>query len=417
MFAKTNLATWLLACLLLITGASWAQNSKEALRKKRAKLLDEIAYTNQLLTETRERERNTIAEVEAIDRKIEVRTSLVATINAEVQLLEREISESEEELKRLSTQRKMLEERYAERIRKAYQARGQYQQLMFVLSANDFNQAYLRLQYLKQYQAYRRDLAEQIEQSRKDVDLKIASLQEQQVERREVMARQLIETQLLSSERTHRAATIEQLKGAEQQLRKEVSAKQKQAAQLQAEIERLIREEIERARKEAEARRKAEEAKSGKPTSENFSLTPEAQALSDNFAQNRGKLPWPVEKGYLSSPYGEHAHPVLPGIRVKNDGIDITTNRDALARAVFEGEVSGIVVIPGVGEAVILKHGEYLTVYSNLAEVYVKKGERVTLKQMLGKVSTNPTDGKTVLQFQLWKNTEKQNPAIWVAQP
>lgn len=417
MFAKTNLTTWLLACLLLITGASWAQNSKEALRKKRAKLLDEIAYTNQLLTETRERERNTIAEVQAIDRKIEVRTSLVATINAEVQLLEREISESEEELKRLSTQRKTLEERYAERIRKAYQARGQYQQLMFVLSANDFNQAYLRLQYLKQYQTYRRDLAEQIEQSRKDVELKIASLQEQQVERREVMARQLIETQLLSSERTHRAATIEQLKGAEQQLRKEVSAKQKQAAQLQAEIERLIREEIERARKEAEARRKAEEAKSGKPTSENFSLTPEAQALSDNFAQNRGKLPWPVEKGYLSSPYGEHAHPVLPGIRVKNDGIDITTNRDALARAVFEGEVSGIVVIPGVGEAVILKHGEYLTVYSNLAEVYVKKGERVTLKQMLGKVSTNPTDGKTVLQFQLWKNTEKQNPAIWVAQP
>lgn len=417
MFVKSKIALFFFVMALVCGGVLQAQTGKDALRKKRAKLLEDIEYSNQLLSETRANQRNTLAEVEAIDRKIQVRASLVATMNAEIQLLEREIRESEDRLEQLTNQQETLEANYAERIRKAYRARGKYQRLMFVLSASDFNQAYLRLQYLKQYQAYRRKLAEQIEQSRLDVQHEIESLQKQQDERKSAVAARLIESQLLNSERAIRAEQVTLLQGEEQKLRGEIREKQKQAAQLQKEIERLIREEIERARIEAERRRKEAEAASGTKPTQSFALTPEAQALSDNFALNRGKLPWPVEKGYISSPYGEHAHPVLPGIRVKNDGVDVTTNRDAVARAVFDGEVSGIVVIPGVGEAVILKHGEYLTVYSNLAEVFVTKGERVSIKQMIGKISTNPTDGKTVLQFQLWKNTEKQNPAIWLAQP
>jgi len=419
MFVKSKIASCLLWVSLFLGSIAYAQSGKDALRKKRAKLLEDIEYSNQLLSETRANQRNTLAEVEAIDRKIQVRASLVATMNTEIQLLEREIQESEDRLEQLTKERETLEANYAERIRKAYRARGKYQQLMFVLSASDFNQSYLRLQYLKQYQSYRRKLAEQIEQSRLDVQQEIEALQNQQEERKSAVAARLIESQLLNSERAIRAEQVALLKGEEQKLRGEIREKQKQAAQLQKEIERLIREEIERARKEAERRRKEAEAAAGagETSSTSFALTPEAQALSDNFAQNRGKLPWPVEKGYISSPFGEHAHPVLPGIRVKNDGVDVTTNRDAVARAVFEGTVSGIVVIPGVGEAVILKHGEYLTVYSNLAEVYVAKGERVSIKQMIGKISTNPADGKTVLQFQLWKNTEKQNPAIWLAKP
>lgn len=417
MFVKSKITLFFFVMALVCGGVLQAQTGKDALRKKRAKLLEDIEYSNQLLSETRANQRNTLAEVEAIDRKIQVRASLVATMNAEIQLLEREIRESEDRLEQLTNQQETLEANYAERIRKAYRARGKYQRLMFVLSASDFNQAYLRLQYLKQYQAYRRKLAEQIEQSRLDVQHEIESLQKQQDERKSAVAARLIESQLLNSERAIRAEQVTLLQGEEQKLRGEIREKQKQAAQLQKEIERLIREEIERARIEAERRRKEAEAASGTKPTQSFALTPEAQALSDNFALNRGKLPWPVEKGYISSPYGEHAHPVLPGIRVKNDGVDVTTNRDAVARAVFDGEVSGIVVIPGVGEAVILKHGEYLTVYSNLAEVFVTKGERVSIKQMIGKISTNPTDGKTVLQFQLWKNTEKQNPAIWLAQP
>jgi septal ring factor EnvC (AmiA/AmiB activator) len=382
--------------------------NKEELQKEKKRLQQEIEYTNQLLDETRKTRQNSVAEVQALQQKIRIREQLIATYNREIELFEKDIEEGETRIDSLETELTHLKDAYAESIRKAYTSRSKYQKLMFLLSASDFNQAYRRLQYLKQYNDYRRLQADEIVEKAEQVEREIERVKQQITAKEKSIEEKKAERDALSSEVADKNKTIEQLQGEEKKLKKEIREKEKAAKKLEKAIERIIKEEIERARKEAE-KNNAE-----KPDDGGFALTPEAKALSDNFAANKGKLPWPVEKGYVSGKFGEHPHPVLPGITVRNDGIDITTNKGAEARACFEGVVSGVVVIPGVGEAVIVRHGAYLTVYSNLSEVYVKTGDQVVRKQPLGKINTDIAEGKTVLQFQVWQNTTKQNPEGWI---
>jgi len=212
---------------------------------------------------------------------------------------------------------------------------------------------------------------------------------------------------LLAGEKQQQKLTVNALSEKEKGLKKELRQKEKDAKSLERAIQRIIEEEIRKAREAAQAN-------NNKGSFEAFSLTPEAKALSDNFTSNKGKLPWPVERGLIVSPFGEQPHPVLPGIKIKNDGIDIATESGSIARACFEGTVSGIIVIPGAGRAVIVRHGDYLTVYSNLDEVYVTNGQTVSTKELIGTVRTDGTDGQTILQFQLWKGTTKQDPKPWL---
>jgi murein hydrolase activator len=397
-------AKWFTIILFMLPILSLGQN-KEELQRQKKKLQDDIKYTNQLLEETRKNKQNSVNDVKTLDRNIQVREELVKTMEKEIKLLQGDIDKQRSTVDSLKAYLDELKVRCAEMIVQAYKSRNTYSRIVFILSSSDFNQAYRRLQYLKQINAYRRAQADLIvEQSALLLEL-ISALEEQVKEKEGLLTdkeRELID---LSGEKEEKKRKIAELQKKEKELTATIKKNQQAAEKLDKEIQKIIEAEIAAARKEAE--KKGD--KGG-----GFELTPEAKELSQNFASNKGRLPWPVEKGIIVEEFGEHPHPVLPGIRVRSNGIEIATQKGSVARACFDGVVSGVVVIGGAGKSVIVRHGEYLTVYSNLSEVYVTKGQTISTKQNIGLINTDPTDGKTVMELQLWKNTEKLDPALWI---
>jgi septal ring factor EnvC (AmiA/AmiB activator) len=303
-----------------------------------------------------------------------------------------------------------LKEEYANMIRFAQRNQGSYQRLMYVFASSDFNQAYKRLKYLQQYSENRKRQAALIDSTQQQLHSKKQTLQLQKDEKTSLRNSELKQKQNLEEDKKEQDRLLANLQDREKKLKKQLAEKQKAKRKLDKAIDDLIRKEIASAKKKATA--------SGKKnvTSENvFSLTPEAQKLSSSFAGNKGKLPWPVEKGTVSSSFGEHPHPELKGIVIKNNGIDIRSTTNSSARTIFDGEVTGIITIPGANSAVIIRHGEYLSVYSNLASVNVKKGDKVTTRQKIGSVYTDTEESVTELHLEIWKGTIKLDPAGWLA--
>lgn len=391
----------------LIAGFTTMGQTKEELQNQKKNLQSEINYTNKLLNETQKSKELSLNQLQTLDQKIKIREALVSTIDREVRLIDSEIQKQNAQIDSLEDALNVLREQYGEMIRQAYRSRSSYTRLMFLLSAQDFNQAYKRLQYLKQYNEFRRDQAASLVAMEAELQERILELEKEKGEKEALKQSKELERNLLAGEKQQQKLTVNALSEKEKGLKKELRQKEKDAKSLERAIQRIIEEEIRKAREAAQAN-------NNKGSFEAFSLTPEAKALSDNFTSNKGKLPWPVERGLIVSPFGEQPHPVLPGIKIKNDGIDIATESGSIARACFEGTVSGVIVIPGAGRAVIVRHGDYLTVYSNLDEVYVTNGQTVSTKELIGTVRTDGTDGQTILQFQLWKGTTKQDPKPWL---
>jgi septal ring factor EnvC (AmiA/AmiB activator) len=387
----------------LLSGGLVSAQSKEDLQKERKKLEEEIAYTSKQLEETSRNKQYSIGQLQALEQKIKIRRNLISNMEREVQLLEREIVLSEIEIDSLEKKLEILKERYAQMVRSAYNSRGDYDRLLFLFSSSDFNQAYQRLQYMKQLNAYRRLQADNIQKEKEAIEILIEELVKTKKEKEELIQEKEEELESLGVEIEQQNKTIQVLTDQEDDLKRQLREKEKAAKKLEKAIQKIIEEEMERARRAAEAK-----------GDDGFALTPEAQLLSDNFEANKGQLPWPVEKGYVTAKYGQQPHPVLKGIVVNNDGIEISTTQGAMARAAFDGEVSGVIVIPGAGKAVLIRHGAYRTVYANLQEVYVSKGDKVNTKQNIGVVRTDSEDGKTVIQFQVWKNVTKEDPEHWI---
>lgn len=393
--------------LFTLLGTMVVGQNKEDLQRQKKSLQEEINYTNKLINETQESKRISINQLNTLDQKIRIREELMGTIDREIKLIDLEINRQKEQIDSLENELELLREQYAEMIKQAYRSRSSYTRLMFLLSANDFNQAYKRLQFLKQYNEFRRKQAERLTQMEADLEVRIAALEIEKKEKEALRADKQQERELLAGEKQQQRLTVNALADKERDLKKDLRQKQKDAKRLQEAIQLIIEEEIRKAREAAKA--KDPEAKF-----EAFAMTPEAKALSANFTSNRGKLPWPVERGIIVSPYGEQPHPVLRGITIKNDGVDIATQKGAVARSCFEGQVSAIIRIPGAGRAVVVRHGEYLTVYGNLNEVFVAQGQTLATKEMIGTVRTDATDDQTILQFQLWKGASKQDPEPWL---
>ncbi len=395
-----------LILFVLWSMALFGQN-KEELQRQKKDLQQEISYTGKLISETQKSKRLSINQLNTLDQKIRIREELLSTIGREIALIDREIAWQSDQIDSLENELSILREQYAEMIRQAYRNRSSYTRLMFLLSSHDFNQAYKRLQFLKQYNEFRRNQANRFIQLEAELARRIEQLEIEKTEKETLWTNKQQERELLAGEKQQQRQTVAALSDRERVLRKELKMKQRDAKRLETAIQRIIEEEIRKAREAAEA---------GNPGGrfEAFAMTPEAKALSANFNSNRGKLPWPVERGIIVSPYGEQPHPVLSGIKIKNDGVDIATEKGAAARSCFEGTVSEIIVIPGAGRAVVIRHGEYLTVYGNLEDVYVAKGQTVSTKEMIGAVRTDASDDQTILQFQLWKGTSKQDPEPWL---
>lgn len=383
-----------------------AQNKKEKLINEKKQLEKEIAYTNQLLSETRKTQQLSLNQLIILNNQIEKREQLIKTINTEIHQLDEQIAVRNSDINRLSAELNILKAEYAKMIVFAYKNRNAYSRLMFIFAAKDFNQAYLRLKYFQQYNAYRRKQAELIVSKQQELNIIVTALDKEKKEKNMLLLSQQKETKQLNSEKENKNKNLQALKDKEKDLLANLREKEKLTRKLNKAIEEIIAKEIKESTKNAPK---------GTTKTGVYSLTPYELELSNNFAGNQGKLPWPSERGIIVSTFGEHPHPVLSGIKIKNNGVDIATTIGAKARAIFDGKVVSSISIPGANKAVIIRHGEYLTVYSNLNTVFVKVGDQVKTRQEIGSIATNDNENRTELHLEIWKGKEILNPLNWLA--
>ena len=399
----SRLFTFIL-CFCCFLGVSYSQSKKE-LQQKKQQLQKEIEYTNKLLKETATTKKTSLNQLRKLNKKISTRQNLIATMETEINLLNDSIDLQVQKIDSLERDLDLLKEEYAEMIRSAYKNRSSYNKLMFLFAAEDFNQAFKRLKYFQQYAQYRQNQAEKIVAQQAEIDAQIKLLEAVKKSNEGLLKAKLNERNVLSKEKNEQEGVVNSLKGKEQQLKKELRNKEEAAQKITKAIERVIAEEIRKAR---EAAKKAGEKEEG------FPMTPEARELSNSFAANKGKLPWPVDEGVVTGLFGEHPHPTLKGVKVQNNGIDISTKKENMGRAVFEGKVSRVIIIPGEGKVVMINHGEYFSVYSFFKEVFVVAGDKVDTKQNIGVLIADQDDASSNLHVEIWKMKNKLNPEQWI---
>ena len=409
----------ILLFLLMVSATSYTQKtkgkSKQQLQSEITSLQKEISTANQLLKKTTKDKEMTLNEVSILDKKIKQREKLIKAYNQQIAILDDEINSGQTYIKTLNSDLKLLRKEYSKMITFAYRNRSHYNRLGFVFASKDFNQAFSRLRYIRQFSDARKVKMDQIAGTERRITGEVEANQKAREEQAALLADEQVQKEAMQKEKEELNRQVANLKKKEGSIQQDIKNKQQQAQKLQKAIDDIIAEEIrlanERSRKEAE--KKAADNKKG--SSKGMALTPAEKTLSTNFANNKGKLPWPVERGVISSSFGKHASVVSEKVTVTNNGIDIATTDGAQARAVFDGEVASVTKLTGANTVVIIRHGEYFTVYSNLENVTVKRGAQVKTKQSLGTVHTNKTEGKTELHFELLKETNRQDPASWLS--
>jgi len=404
-----GIKTLLVGIVLLAMCFSAEGQSINDLKKEKEKTSKEIDYINQLLKETNQNAKTSMSRVSMLEKEIRLQEKLINNINSELSYLDSTIIRSSKNLDSLNSDLNLIKSRYAEMIRFAKRNQNTNNQLLFLLSAEDFNQAYKRFTYLKQYADYRRQQVEEIN----ELQSKLGQLVDD-LNRRKGEKQQLLSTRINQSDRYERQKADQKqnyilLQKKEKDLKKKLENQQKIASKLEQEIEKSIAEEAKKLIANTLKNSKTNKQLSTKPSAEQ-------KSLSDDFSMNKGKLPWPLQRGVITDHFGEHPDLVLKHVIKRNSGIDITTESGAKARAVFKGVVSKVLAIPGGNMTIILRHGSYLTVYSNLASVSVQVGQAVDTKQDLGTVFTDrEEDNKTVLKFQIRHEYDKLDPEKWIS--
>jgi septal ring factor EnvC (AmiA/AmiB activator) len=386
---------------VLISLSSNAQTRKQ-LENKRIELQKEIKATQTLLFKSKKEAETLLSELDDINKIINVRSNLIKTINQEAEKLSQEIRKNEKELASLEKKLDVLKKDYAEMVVKSYKSRNKQSRLMFLLSADSFLQAYKRLQYLKQYTSYRKLQGEEIKATTVNLLALTDSLRIKEDEKQLLIALNLREQDSVQKEKFSQEMLVTKVKLKEKQYISQIKRIQEEDRKLDKKIQRLITEAI------------ANSNKKGGNTTSGFNLTPEAKKLETTFIANKGKLPWPTEKGIIVRKYGTQPHPTLSGITIQSNGIQVATEQKAKARAVFNGKVLSIQLQPGRKKIVLVQHGNYISAYKNLDDVLVKKGENISTKQEIGTIHTDAATGKTILAFSLFKQTKIQNPEPWI---
>ncbi len=395
---------FLIAVLILLPAGLSAQEKKVKLQGDKKKIEEEIEYNSQLLAQTKKTKLTTLNQLVILKNQISNREKLIQNISLEIKTLDEQIFLNNEILKDLNNDLEKLKAEYAEMIYYAYKNKSSYNKLIFIFASRDFNQAYKRLKYFQQYSAYRKTQTHLIEQTQEEITGTLNELETHKADKVTLMANLETEKNQLTKERNQQYRAMRNLSKKEKELLATIDKKEKAAKKLQKEIERIIAEEIRLAAKKA-----------GTTATGTFALTPAEVKLSADFTSNKGGLPWPLERGMISNTFGEHPHPVLKNVKTKNNGIDILTQENSKARAIFGGEVTRVMSIPNYNYVIMIRHGEYLSVYSNLDEIYVEKGDEVKTKQEIGRIHTEIKDLKTELHFELWKGKTLLNPSKWLA--
>jgi murein hydrolase activator len=384
--------------LLLYTPLIAQDQSKTDLERRRKETQEAINNTSRLLEQTSSTRQNNLERLNIINRRLQLRRNLINTIESEIRYIDSSLSERQKKINDLEKELAETREAYAKLINIAYRHRMSHQRLMFVLSAGDFNQAYRRLKYLQQYNKSRQKQMIQIQSLTNEILSEIQKLESQKVDKIVLLQQSRSESDALSNESRDQNSIVQQLRRREDELKKQLLLQQREAQALQNAIEKLLKDEAKTA---AEQRI--------------FSLTPEDKLVSDQFQQNRGGLPWPIERGVVTGFFGEHPHPVLRGIKVQNNGIDISTVENAEVRVLFDGKVSRVLTVPGSNNVVLVRHGNFLTVYANLSHVYVRAGDQLSTRQLIGRVFTDSDENKTILHLEIWEENNKLDPMIWLS--
>ncbi|MCL1821744.1 MAG: peptidoglycan DD-metalloendopeptidase family protein [Prolixibacteraceae bacterium] len=385
--------------------SSFSQSIND-LRDQKQRAVEAIKVTNDLLLQVSANQKATLDKLKLLNSQITKRNQLITSMKSEVSILQEVIDDNTLAVEMMSTDLEEIKKEYARMIQYAYRNRNATDKILFFLSAEDFNQAYRRFVYFKQYTEQRKNQLETIVSLQDLLWTKLSELEEQKRTQQGVMSEQVNENKKLESEKKQQNSTSKQLQGQQKQLSDKLAQQRKIEQQLEQEIQRII---------EEEARKSTGATQGNSSGGKGFALTPEQKLIGDNFEQNKNRLPWPVEKGAIVEHFGVHPHLVLNNVTVNNNGVNIATEIGAKARAVFNGEVSRVFGITGGNTAVIVRHGQYLSVYSNLINVTVKKGDKVSVSQHIGTVYTDPSDGnKTTLKFQIWKESVKLNPEEWL---
>jgi len=387
-------------CIVLLSCSSLMAQSHAELQKRKKQLLEEIELSNSVLDQTLTAKNVSVHQLKALKQKIAIRSQLIRTIQKEVGYVKEEIELSTRQQELLVVALDSLKLSYSKLVQQAYKSSRHFNRLLFLFSSSDFQQAYKRLFYIRQISKYRILQAEEIEEKSLDLEKSLVVLKNQKAIKQNLISDKRLENQLLNQEQAQESVGLASLAEKEKELKKNLKLARNKRKKIQKEIERIIAEEL----------RKANSSGSNKA----FASTPEAIALSKSFTSNKGKLPWPVAKGLVISKFGKQKHPVLSGVVIENNGVEIATEAHSTCRAIFNGKVSSVLSMPNGIKVVMVRHGEYISVYSNLSEVYVEKGEEVSTKSPLGIVLTSQQDGSTVVDFQLWKASVKLNPQKWL---
>ena len=421
---KWFVSVFALLFLLFVSNPIYCQKtkgkSKQQLETEINTLQKEISTANQLLKKPKKDREMTLNEVNLLDKKIKQREKLIKAYNEQIALLDEEIHQGQNNIKTLNSDLSKLQKEYAKMIVFANKNRSHYDRLGFIFASKDFNQAFSRLRYIREFTDARKTKMNQIANTEREISNAVEASQQAREQQATMLKDEKAQQEALKNEKEELNGQVAKLKKQEGKIQQDIKDKQQQAKKLQKAIDDIIAEEIRKANEEAARKRREEEKTKGKtttpaPKEKGMALTPAEKTLSTNFVNNKGKLPWPVERGVISSSYGKHTSVVSDKVTVTNNGIDIATTEGAKARAVFDGEVASVTKLTGANTVVILRHGEYFTVYSNLENVTVKRGDKVKTKQNLGTVHTNKTENKTELHFELLKEQNRQNPANWLS--
>ncbi|MCL2328390.1 MAG: peptidoglycan DD-metalloendopeptidase family protein [Bacteroidetes bacterium] len=432
----------LFPCLLLLciclTMPVFGQKKIDNLRKESDKAKKEIEQNARLLKQTEASKNASVQQLNLLNLQIIKRHEYTVLLSDQARELEKEIAKSSVRINSLQQQLAQLQTDYKQALFTLYKQRSQYDQLIFVMSAESYNQAFNRMKYLQYYSDYIDTRAAQIQQMHDSIVKQKAKQQDFLTQKQVLLGVQKTEAQKLESDKTQQDKVVQQLTAQQQKLQKDIEAKRALAKKLDKQIEDIVKEELRKAEEkrkaEEAARKKAEEARKkaeeearkkaeaegkpapvpAKPANANVNaMSPQDALISKNFVENKGRMPWPTTQGVITQRFGTHKHPTL-GYDVESNGVEFTVPQGSKARAIFDGEVTRVVMIPGKNTIVIIKHGTYFSVYDNLIDVTVSNGQKVSAKQELGTVFTDPETGTSVLQLQIWKELNKLNPEPWI---
>ncbi len=400
-FSNRNFGLVLIGFLIVFWAETYAQKNKSQLEKQKLSIQKDIKETEQILSQTSVQKKASLGQLNVLNQNISSQNKLISTFNNEINLLDNQIEEDNQVIAAMNNDLEGLKKEYGELIYTLYKTDNGFSKLSYLFASKNLSQFYMRFKYMEQYSAERKNQVKLIEEIKAEIEAEKSLLENTKNEKRAVLADQLKEKDKLNNLLTQQAKVLASLKKEEQQLIKDLKKKQSEADKLERIISQLLAEEIKKS--------------SGGSGTSSAKSTASLSNVASGFEKSKANLPWPVNTGFICEKFGTHPHPVLKRVKIPNDGVNIQTKQNEQVKAVFDGIVKKIAIVPGDFKyVVIVQHGTYYTVYAKLKSVNVKTGQQVSRQDVIGEVNTD-IDGVSEVQFQVWKNTEKLDPELWLA--